>query len=143
MSRVLDVLDDQSSRGQALKMSESEARIRYSHLAVASLGAMRKEKPGGVISARVLFDGSNGILVNRRIRTRDQERSPVASDLKRFMREKARCGEQTFSSTADVTEAHRQVPVDKRDWHLLGCQVEAEGDVYINTVGTYGVASAS
>ena len=33
--------------------------------------------------------------------------------------------------------------MDKRDWHLLGCQVEAGGDVYINTVGTFGVASAS
>ena len=59
------------------------------------------------------------------------------------MREKVRRGEQTFSFTADVTEAHRQVPVDTRDWHLLGCQVEAGGDVYINTVGTFGVASAS
>ena len=67
--------------------------------------------------------------MNRRIRKRDQERPPVVSDLKRFMREKARRGEQTFSLQADVTEAHRQVPVDKRDWHLLGCQVEAGGDV--------------
>ena len=108
MSRVWAVLDDQSSRGQALKMSDSEARLRYPHLVVASLGAMRKEKPAGVISARVLFDGSNGIPVNRRIRIRDQERSPVALDLKRFMREKACRGEQTFSLTADVTEAHRQ-----------------------------------
>ena len=95
-SRVLAVLDDQSSRGQALKMSESEARFRHPHLVVASLWAMRKEKRGGVIIARVLFDGSNGIPVNRRFRTRDQERSPVASDLKRFMREKARRGSRLF-----------------------------------------------
>ena len=140
---VLAILDDQSSQGQALNMSESEARTRYPHLVVLSLGAMRKEKPGEVISARVLFDGSNGIPVNRRIRIRDQERSPVASNLKRFMREKARRGEQTFSLTADVTEAHRQVPVDKGDCHLLGCQVEAGGDVYIDTVGTFDIASAS
>ena len=59
------------------------------------------------------------------------------------MREKARRGEQTFSLTADVAEALQQVPVDRRDWHLLGCQVEAGGDVYINSVGTFGVASAS
>ena len=63
VSRVMAVLDDQSSRGQALKMSESEARFRYPHLVEASLGAMRKEKPGGVISA---FGGTNGIPVNRR-----------------------------------------------------------------------------
>ena len=46
-------------------------------------------------------------------------------------------------SMADVKEAHRQVPIHPRDWHLLGCRVEAGADVYINTVGTFGVASAS
>ena len=38
-------------------------------------------------------------------------------------------------------------PTDKcrspRDWHLLGCRVETGADVYINAVGTFGVASAS
>ena len=107
------------------------------------IGSSTRRDTRGVVSARVLFDGSNGMLVNRRIRLRDQERAPVASDLKRCMREKARRVEQTFSLTADVAEAHREVPVDRRDWHLLGCQVEAEGDVFIDTVGTFGLASAS
>ena len=49
---------------------------------------------------------------------------------------------RTFALTADVKEAHRQVPIHPRDWHLLGCRVEAGADVYINTVGTFGVASA-
>ena len=137
------MLNDQSSRCQILKLPVAEARLQFPRLVVASLGATRKDKPGGVFSARVLFDGSNGIPVNRRFRLRDQERAPVASDLKRCMREKARRGEQTFSLTADVAEAHRQVLVDRRDWHLLGCQVEAGGDVLIITVGRFGVASAS
>ena len=126
-----------------LKLSEREARIQYPDLVVAALGANKKEKPNGVVSARVLFDGSNGIAVNRRTRIRDQERAPVAADLKRVMREKARVGEKTFAFTADVAEAHRQNPIHPRDWHLLGCQVEVGGDVYINKVGTFGVASAS
>ena len=91
----------------------------------------------------MLFDGSNGIAVNRRTRIRDQERAPVAADLKRVMREKARLGEKTFALTADVAEAHRQIPIHPRDWHLLGSQIEVGGDVYINKVGTFGVASAS
>ena len=82
---------------------------------------------------RVLFDGTNGISVNHRTRLRDQERALVASD-----REKDLIGERTFSHTADVAEAHRQVPIDPRD-----CQVHTGGDVFINTVGTFGVASAS
>ena len=44
---------------------------------------------------------------------------------------------------ANVTEAHRQVPIHPDDWHFLGCQVKPGGDVFVNTVGTFGVASAS
>ena len=38
--------------------------------------------------------------------------------------------------------AHRQVPIAEQDWHLLGCRVEEGGPIYVNTVGTFGVASA-
>ena len=62
---------------------------------------------------------------------------------------KERCGKRTnrglntFALTADVKEAHRQIPIDPRDWHLLGCQLERGGDVFMNTVGTFGISSAS
>ena len=59
------------------------------------------------------------------------------------MREKAREGLTTFALTADVSEAHRQVPINERDWHLLWCQVAEGQEVYVNTVGTFGVAPAS
>ena len=36
-------------------MIEVDARERYVDFIVASLGAIRKEKPGGVVTARVLF----------------------------------------------------------------------------------------
>ena len=52
-------------------------------------------------------------------------------------------GVRTFALAADVKEAHRQVPIHPQDWHLLGCHAEKGADVYINTVGTFGVASAS
>ena len=51
------------------------------------------------------------------------------------MREKARFGELTFALSANVTEAHRQVPVHPDDWHLLGCQVSPGGDVFIQYSG--------
>ena len=141
--QVLDVMHDQATRGQVLVLSETEAKLRYPDLVTASLGAQRKEKPGGKISARVLFDGTHGLSVNSRTRIRDQERAPIAADLKRTMREKAKVDELTFALSADVTEAHRQVPIHPDDWHLLGCQVILGGDVFVNTVGTFGVASAS
>ena len=124
-------------------MTESEARTKYPNLVVASLGAQRKQKPGGKVTARVLFDGTHGLCVNTKTRLRDQEKGPIAADLKRSMREKARIGELAFALSADVTEAHRQVPKHPDDWHLLGCQVSPGGDVFINTVGTFGIASAS
>ena len=96
-SKVLDVLSEQSTRGQILKLTEARARSQYSNLVVASLRAIRKDTPCGVISARVLFDGSNKIPVNQRTRLRDQERVPVASDLKRVMRDKARRDSQPTS----------------------------------------------
>lgn len=141
--RTNAVLEDQRQKGQVIKMSELEACGRYHHLVVASLGAMRKGMLGGVVTARVLFDGTRCIEVNTRTRIRDQERAPVAADLKRTMREKAAHGEHTFALTAQVSEAHGQVPIDPRDWHQLGCQVNAGGDTQVNTVGTFGVPSAS
>ena len=71
-------------------MPETEARSRFPNLVVASLGAQKKEKPGGVISAPVLFNGTNGNFVNNSTHLRDQERAPEAPDLKRLMREKAK-----------------------------------------------------
>ena len=140
---VEDVLRDQARRGQVLIMPESEARSRLPNLVVASLGAQKKEKPGVVISARVLFDGTNGNFMNTSTHLRDQERAPVAPDLKRLMHEKVKTGEVTFGLTADVKEAQRQAPIHPDDWHLLGCQLDKGREVFVNTVGTFGVSSAS
>ena len=74
---------------------------------------------GGEVSARVLFDGTHGLSLNTRTRIRDQERSPVASDLKHTMRKKAALDEATFALTADVSEAHRQIPIHPCDWRRL------------------------
>ena len=43
--KVKDVLDDQSRRGQVLKLIEHEARRQHPDLVMAALGADRKDKP--------------------------------------------------------------------------------------------------
>ena len=141
--KVEDVLEDQVRRSQVLKHIEEEAERLYPGLVIASLGANKKGKSDGTPTARVLHDGSDGTPVNRRTRVRDQERCTMASDLKRGMREKARRGERTFALTADVKEAHRQIPVAPGDWRLLGCRVRPCIFVYISKVGTFGISSAS
>ena len=85
--QVLEVMYDQASRGQIIVLNEKEAKDRYPNLVIASLGAQRKEKPGGKVSARVLFDGTHGLCVTSRTRLRYQERAPIAADLKRSMRQ--------------------------------------------------------
>ena len=72
-------------------MSEEEVERAYPSLVVASLGAMRKDKPNGAYTVRVLFDGTDGISVNKRTRLQDQERSPIAADIKRLLRQKSWC----------------------------------------------------
>ena len=109
--QVLEVLHEQASRGQIIVLPEQEAKERYPSLVIASLGAKRKEKPDGRITARVLFDGTNGLEVNKRTGVRHQGKGPVAADLKRSMRARAARGEKTFAVTGDATEAHRQVPI--------------------------------
>ena len=94
---------DQASRGKVPISTEEEAKARLPNLSIASLGAIKKDKPNGVVMA-------SGIMVNKRTRMRDQERAPISSDLKRLMRENATGGPPTFPHTADVAEAHRQVP---------------------------------
>ena len=76
-------------------------------------------------------------------RSTPEHASETVADLKKNMGENSRLGVKTFVLTADVTEAHRQIPIDPRDWHLLGSQVSPGGPVHVNAVGTFGVASAS
>ena len=93
-------LEDPVKFGQVVMLSEEDDILDS-----WSLLLVRTER------RRVLHDGSNGMAVSRRTRVRDQKRCPMASDLKRSMREKAKRGETTFALTTDVKEAHRQIPV--------------------------------
>ena len=52
---VLGVFDDQSRRGQVLKLTKEQARRQHPDLVVAPNGAIRKDKSGGTFAARVLF----------------------------------------------------------------------------------------
>ena len=88
------------------------------------------------MTARVFFDGSNGVAVSRRTRIRDHERAPAAADLK------TRCAEEG----KDRREDFRTKPQTQRK-HVIGTcwvvQIEVGGDEFINKVGTFSVASGS
>ena len=50
---------------------------------------------------------------------------------------------ETFALSADAADADRQVPVAGRDCHLLRYRIQPGSDLYVVTVGTFGVSSAS
>ena len=62
-------------------------------------------------------------------RIRDEERSPIAADLKRAMKEK--------EEPADVSEAHQQVPVHPLDWRFLGSQIAKVSTVHVTSASYY------
>ena len=49
--KLMAVLEDQACRGQVFKLNKQGARRCYPDLVVASLGAVRREKPRGVVTA--------------------------------------------------------------------------------------------
>ena len=71
---------------------------------------------------------------------REREKAPIAADLKGVLRGKSWRGEETFALAADVSEAHRQVPIHDRDWHLRCCEVLLGGE---STVESFGIAPTS
>ena len=71
-----------------------------------------------MVTARVLHDGTNGLYPGK-----------VSDPI----------GLESDTQQPDVSEAH----VRTSDWKFLGCRVEEDGPVYINTVGTFGISSTS
>ena len=115
--KVTAVLEDQAERGQVLKLTEEEARKKCPHQVIASLGANRKNQ-------------------------QESYSVELLRTSKEAMREKSKTGQKTLAFTAEVSVAHRQAPIAECDWYLLGCQVQPGFTVYVNKVGTFGVASA-
>ena len=95
---VYDVLDHQTRRGMFIRLPEQVAKERYPDLVVASLGANRKDRPNGEVTARVLHDGTNGLAFNTRTRLRDQERSPISADPQKSNAGKGQTGPQHICS---------------------------------------------
>ena len=93
LAEALEVqLELSVTKSQAFKLTEREAKEKYGDkLVVAALGAQVKSgsKEAGDLTIRLLFDGTHSVPVNKGIRVRDQDKSPAAQDIKRFLRELA------------------------------------------------------
>ena len=110
--QVTAVLEDQAERGQVLRLTEEEARRTYPHLS-GCIGEGQSERQ----SQWTDFGESPVRRVERHTREwKDAHPRPgvslqCAADLRRAVREKSKIGQKTFARTADVAQAHRQVPM--------------------------------
>jgi hypothetical protein len=91
----------------------------------------------------LIHDGTNGLNINSLIRQRDQLRGPTAPDAKRYLRAQEAQKAPAFGLTADIDGAHRIIQVREEDWPHQACQVRPGGNVYLNKVGTFGIATAA
>ena len=135
--KVEQQFEKEIAMGAMVKMSLDEAQRRFGdRLSVASLGCIPKSDD----SVRVVHDGTHGQHVNDSIKVRDGQSYPSGADLEEAMRSLPFA---TFSLSGDVSRAHRLVKVREEDWARQSCRARRHGDVYLNTVGTFGISSAS
>ncbi|CAE8725125.1 unnamed protein product [Polarella glacialis] len=130
--------------GAALRMEKKVAKEKYGDwLTVAALGAIVKE-PGSE-EVRILYDGTNKVGTNNRIRVMDRMRVPGIGDLDAMLRQ-ARDdeGAPRLGMVFDIAKAHRLIPVREEDWGLQAFALDDDPDhLYLYTTGTFGIASAA
>jgi len=107
---------------------------------VAAMGAIKK--PNGDV--RPLHDGTHFVQLNSNICFQDQLQYPGPEDAAAMIRLVEDEKESLFAMSADIKAAHRLVKIREEDWPLLGCRAHDEDKtIWVNTVGTFGVSSAS
>ena len=130
-------------KGWIVTMSMQEARSKFGdELQIAALGAVPKDQKWSDV--RVVHDGTHGIQLNTRISQPNKMEFPQFDDLQAALgafREGAPVKRMLFAF--DIRSAHRLIPVQPSDWGLQAFQLEDGDQVFCNTVGTFGVTTAS
>ena len=140
---VKKIVEDEEKKGWIRRMPLSEAKEVFGgDLQVASLGAVPKDPNWDEV--RVVHDGTHGIQVNTEIKQPNRMTFPQFDDLEvaagALQREEA--GERMLFAF-DIKAAHRLIPVQKKDWAFQSFRLEDEEELWVNMVGTFGVASAA
>ena len=105
--------------------------------AISSLAVLQERD-----KIRVLHDATHKTCVNHKIRVRDQLRMPGFREKQFLMRKYMKAKQHPIAVMGDFASAHRLVKIVPADWGFQACRTKP-GQVWINLVGTFGVASAS
>ena len=109
-------------------------------LLVSAMGAI--EKANGDI--RPIHDGTHGVHLNSAIRVLDRLEVPGPDEILECVALSQETREAVFGISADISSAHRLVPIRRVDWPKLGCRARSSDRVvWLNTVGTFGISSAA
>ena len=143
MKKVRDIVESEVEKGWIKRMSKKEAgEVFGDDLQLASLGAVPKDPNWEEV--RVVHDGTHGISVNTEIRQPNRMPFPQFDDVEAAvgaLKEKGPVRKMLMAF--DIKAAHRLIPVQKEDWGLQSFRLEDEEEVFVNMVGTFGVASAA
>ena len=142
-SFVRQQFEDECSEGLMEKLTLEEAKQRFGdRIAISSLAVLVEEAHGN--KRRVIHDATHGTKINNRIKCRDKQRSPGAREKRYLLSYYRSRGDVVFSLVGDISKAHRRFLHDPLEHGLLACRVKSsDKHIYINKVGTFGVASAS
>ena len=96
----LDLLQDKINEdlksGKMIRSRYDEAKERYGErLAIGAMGLVEE----GSDKLRLIHDGTHGILVNNRIRVRDELSSPMIQDISTELQEQEETGKKYVSVT--------------------------------------------
>ena len=126
--------------GRMIATTEPAARQEFPEVLVAALGAICK--PNGEV--RPLHDATHGVRINNRISVPDRLETPGPEEIVELITRAKATKQAAFCISADISAAHRCVKIRKLDWGRLGCKTcSSSQTLWINTVGTFGVSSAS
>ena len=137
-----DHLEQDLADGLVEKMADGDfVREFGDDRAVASLAVLVEDPVVG--KKRVIHDGTHGIGVNHRIRCQDKVRMPGPREKRALLEEFKERKETVLSIIGDFEKAHQRFKYRRDEQGYLACRVEEDdGWVYVNKVGTFGVASA-
>ncbi len=140
---LLEQFKEEELAGRMMPLSEAEARRRYPDqaLRIAAQGIL--EKPDG--GHRIIHDGTHGVQLNNQIKVEDRLENPGPREMSCIMETSLAAGERViFSLNADISKAHRRALVRESDWGVQACRSSSTASVvWLNKVGTFGVASAA
>ena len=143
MKNLLEHFAEECRERLMEKLTLEQAHERFgSKVTISSLAVLVEESHGN--KNCIIHDATHGTKVNNRIRCRDKQRSPGAREKMYLLAYYKARGDIVFSLVGDISKAHRRFLHKPSECGLLECRVKNDDPfIFINRVGTFGVASAS